>query len=109
MKVILRTLNSEADRAQLYFKGKWNDVGLNEIEQLTLYGVALVAEQLSVFADEKGIALLNTRGFLTEYAELLSKKSEKEGSIIKTCMCVCVKTWKIIIVKLQSSQEQVVV
>jgi hypothetical protein len=75
-----------ADRAQLYFKGKWMDVGLNEIEQLSLYGIALliiekegVAEQLSVFADEKGIALLNTRGFLTEYAEILSKKSEKEG------------------------------
>ncbi len=57
-----------------------------EIEQLSTYGIALliiekegVAEQLSVFADEKGIALLNTRGFLTEYAEILSKKSEKEG------------------------------
>jgi hypothetical protein len=37
------------------------------------------AEQLSIFADQKGIALLNTRGFLTEYAEILSKKSEKEG------------------------------
>jgi hypothetical protein len=75
-----------ADRAQLYFKGEWRDVGLKEIEQLSLYGIALliiekegVAEQLSVFADEKGIALLNTRGFLTEYAEILSKKSEKEG------------------------------
>jgi hypothetical protein len=51
-----------------------------------MYGIALliiekegVAEQLSVFADQKGIALLNTRGFLTEYAEILSKKSEKEG------------------------------
>ncbi|MFL6412592.1 MAG: hypothetical protein ACJ71K_15305 [Nitrososphaeraceae archaeon] len=75
-----------ADRAQLYFKGEWRDVGLKEIEQLSLYGIALliiekegVAEQLSLFADEKGIALLNTRGFLTEYAEILSKKSEKEG------------------------------
>ncbi|MFL6470344.1 MAG: hypothetical protein ACJ71H_05780, partial [Nitrososphaeraceae archaeon] len=75
-----------ADRAQLYFKDKWMDVGLKEIEQLSMYGIALliiekegVAEQLSVFADEKGIALLNTRGFLTEYAEILSKKSEKEG------------------------------
>ena len=75
-----------ADRAQLYFKGKWIDVGLKEIHQPSLYGIALliiekegVAEQLSVFADEKGIALLNTRGFLTEYAEILSKKSEKEG------------------------------
>jgi hypothetical protein len=75
-----------ADRAQLYFKGKWVDVGLKEIEQLSLYGIALliiekegVAEQLRVFADQKRIALLNTRGFLTEYAEILSKKSEKEG------------------------------
>jgi hypothetical protein len=75
-----------ADRAQLYFKGKWMDVGLKEIEQLSMYGIALliiekegVAEQLSVFADEKRIALLNTRGFLTEYAEILSNKSEKDG------------------------------
>ena len=51
-----------------------------------MYGIALliiekegVAEQLRIFADQKGIALLNTRGFLTEYAEILSKKSEKEG------------------------------
>jgi hypothetical protein len=75
-----------ADRAQLYFKGEWRDVGLKEIEQLSQYGIALliiekegVAQQLSVFADEEGIALLNTRGFLTEYAEILSKKSDKEG------------------------------
>jgi 5S rRNA maturation endonuclease (ribonuclease M5) len=75
-----------ADRAQLYFRGKWMDVGLKEIEQLSMYGIALliiekegVAEQLRIFADQKGIALLNTRGFLTEYAEILSKKSEKEG------------------------------
>src|SRR5919202_2313697 len=61
-------------------------VGLKEIEQLSLCGIVLliiekegVAEQLSIFADEKGIALLNTRGFLTEYADILSKKSEKEG------------------------------
>jgi hypothetical protein len=75
-----------ADRAQLYFKGKWMDVGLQEIEELSLYGIALliiekegVPEQLKIFADQKGIALLNTRGFLTEYAEILSKKSEQEG------------------------------
>jgi hypothetical protein len=75
-----------ADRAQLYFEGKWMDVRLKEIEQLSMYGIALliiekegVAEQLRVFADQKRIALLNTRGFLTEYAEILSKKSEQEG------------------------------
>jgi hypothetical protein len=75
-----------ADIAQLYFEGKWMDVGLKEIEQLSMYGIALliiekegVAEQLRVFADQKRIALLNTRGFLTEYAEILSKKSEQEA------------------------------
>jgi hypothetical protein len=75
-----------ADRAQFYFDGKWMDVGLKEIEQLSMYGIALliiekegVAEQLRLFADEKRIALLNTRGFLTEYAEILSRKSEEEG------------------------------
>jgi hypothetical protein len=75
-----------ADRAQLYFKGKWMDVGLKEIEEQSLYGVDMliiekegIAEQLGILADQKGIALLNTRGFLTEYAEILSRKSDKEG------------------------------
>ena len=75
-----------ADRAQLYFKGQWMDVGLKEIDELSLYGVDMliiekegIAEQLALFADQKGIALLNTRGFLTEYAEVLSKKSDIEG------------------------------
>jgi hypothetical protein len=31
-----------ADRAQLYFKGKWMDVGLKEIEELSLYGVDML-------------------------------------------------------------------
>jgi hypothetical protein len=34
-------------------------------------------KQRSPFADEKGIALLNTRGFLTEYASILSEQSGK--------------------------------
>ena len=75
-----------ADRAQLYFKGEWKDVGLREIDELVQYGTDMiiiekegVAEQLALFADDKGIALLNTRGFLTEYASILSTKSEKEG------------------------------
>ena len=38
-----------------------------------------VVKQLSPFADEKGIALLNTRGFLTEYASNLSEQSRKNG------------------------------
>jgi hypothetical protein len=56
------------------------DVDLKEIEALSLCGVDMliiekegIAEQLALFADQKGIALLNT------YAEVLSKKSREEG------------------------------
>jgi hypothetical protein len=75
-----------ADRAQLYFKGKWHDVGLEELNELMLYGTDMlivekegVVKQLAPFADEKGIALLNTRGFLTEYASILSQQSSDNG------------------------------
>jgi hypothetical protein len=75
-----------ADRAQLYFKGQWHDVGLEEICELVQYGTDMliiekegVVKQLAPFADEKGIALLNTRGFLTEYASILSEESSKNG------------------------------
>lgn len=75
-----------ADRAQLYFNGQWMDVEFNEIRELSLYGTDLIiiekegiVEQLKTFADEYGIALLNTRGFLTDYATILSEKSKKEG------------------------------
>ena len=62
------------------------DVGLEEIKELVKYGTDMliiekegVVEQLKSFADEYGIALLNTRGFLTEYADILQDKAEKEG------------------------------
>ena len=38
-----------------------------------------VAEVLSPFAEKMGIALLNTRGFLTEYASMLSNLSKENG------------------------------
>ncbi len=75
-----------ADRAQLYFKGEWHDVGLEEINDLVQYGTDMlivekegVVKQLAPFADEIGIALLNSRGFLTEYASILSEESSKNG------------------------------
>lgn len=75
-----------ADRAQLFFRGRWHDVGLDEIDKLVQLGTDMliiekegVAEVLSPFADKMGIALLNTRGFLTEYATTLSELSEKNG------------------------------
>jgi 5S rRNA maturation endonuclease (ribonuclease M5) len=77
---------SAAHRAQLHFKGEWHDVGLEEIDKLMTYGTDMliiekegVVKQLAPFADEKGVALLNTRGFLTEYASILSEKSGKNG------------------------------
>jgi hypothetical protein len=75
-----------ADRAQLFFRGRWHDVGLDELPSLMKMGTDLlviekegVAEVLSPFADKMGIALLNTRGFLTEYATMLSSLSKQQG------------------------------
>ncbi len=75
-----------ADRAQLYFRGQWYDVGLDELEKLMHFGTDMliiekegVAEVLSPYAEKMGIALLNTRGFLTEYATMLSHLSKKNG------------------------------
>jgi Protein of unknown function C-terminus (DUF2399) len=75
-----------ADRAQLYFGGQWYDVGLEEMNDLVQYGTDMViiekegvVKQLTPFADEKGIALLNTRGFLTEYASILSEQASNKG------------------------------
>jgi hypothetical protein len=75
-----------ADRAQLYFKGTWHDVGFDDLERLMQMGTDLiiiekegVAEVLAPFVDRKGIALLNTRGFLTEYATMLSELASKNG------------------------------
>ena len=71
-----------ADRAQLYFKGIWHEVAFDYLERLMHMGTDLliiekegVAQVLTPFADKKGIALLNTRGFLTEYTSKLSELS----------------------------------
>ena len=75
-----------ADRAQFYFRGQWHNVGLDELDELMHLGTDMliiekegVAEVLSPFADKMGIALLNTRGFLTEYASMLSNLSKENG------------------------------
>ncbi len=74
-----------AERAQLYFKGESLGVGFDQLEELAKKGTDLliiekegVADVLAPFADEKGIAILNTRGFLTEYAKELSELAEEE-------------------------------
>jgi hypothetical protein len=75
-----------ADRAQIYFRGRWEDVGIDELDTLMHYGVdVLIIEKegapqaLSHYADEYGIALVNTRGFLTENVSILSSLAKKSN------------------------------
>ena len=74
-----------ADRAQLYFRGKWSDVGFEEVRQLAEKGTDLlfiekegVAEILAPM-DKEGIALLNSRGFAVEYAQDLLELANTKG------------------------------
>ena len=75
-----------AERAQLYFDNQVLGVSFNQLEELMKKGTDLlviekegVADVLMDFANRLGIAILNTRGFLTEYAEELSELAENEG------------------------------
>jgi len=75
-----------ADRAQLYYSGKWTNVGLDEIETQVDYGTDMiiiekegVIVQNSLFSNGKRIALLNTRGFLVEYASKLARLASERG------------------------------
>lgn len=75
-----------AERAQLYFDGQVLGVSFNQLEELMKKGTDLlviekegIADVLMDFANRWGIAILNTRGFLTEYAEELSELAENEG------------------------------
>ena len=75
-----------ADRAQLYYNGKWTNVGLDEIERRVDYGTDMtiiekegVIVQISLFSNRKRIALLNTRGFLVEYASKLARLASEKG------------------------------
>jgi hypothetical protein len=75
------------DTGYLYFRGKRYAVSLDELDKLKMKGVAVttiekqgIAEKLSYKANDYGIALLSTRGFLTENAVDLSDLSELNGS-----------------------------
>ena len=78
-----------AERAQLYFRGELYGVGIDEIPNLAQVGTDLIiiekegaVEALRPFADKHGIALIYTRGFLTEYVIELSKKSGSNIAIL---------------------------
>lgn len=78
-----------AERAQLYFKGEFRGVNLDDIPNLAKMGTDLIiiekegaVKALGPFADKYGIALLNTRGFLTEYAIDVAKETGSNISIL---------------------------
>jgi hypothetical protein len=72
-----------ASRAELYFRGESYGVGFDEIEKLIEKGTDLIiiekegaVEILGPYADKYGIALLYTRGFATEYAFEVSRRTK---------------------------------
>jgi hypothetical protein len=63
-------------RAELYFNGVWSSVSFGKIGKLAEKGTDIVCvekqgvpEVLTEWADKFGIALLNSRGHLTEYGK----------------------------------------
>jgi 5S rRNA maturation endonuclease (ribonuclease M5) len=75
-----------AERAQLYFDGQVLGVSFDQLEELMKKGTDLlviekegIADVLMGYANSRGIAILNSRGFLTEYATELSDLAEQNG------------------------------
>jgi hypothetical protein len=76
-------------RAIEYFEGEWHSVAWDSIRALSEDGVDVVCiekegvcEILTEWADVYGIALVNTRGHLTEYCERLMHEVGKHGACI---------------------------
>lgn len=74
-------------RASLYFQGTWTSVSFDAIDELAEKGTDLifiekegVPEVLTEFADKYGVALVNSRGYLTEYGKDLMKAANKSGA-----------------------------
>lgn len=76
-------------RAELYFDGMWSSVSFSRIDKLAEKGTDIVCiekqgvpEVLTEWADKYGIALLNSRGHLTEYGKDLMEVARKSGAHI---------------------------
>lgn len=74
-------------RAALYFGGEWVSVSFDSINKLAEKGTDIIfiekegiAEVLTHWADKFGIAMVNTRGHLTEYGKELMKAAKKLGA-----------------------------
>src|SRR5215216_5168383 len=74
-------------RATMYFNGKWTSVSYDAIEDLARNGTDIifiekkgVVELFCEYADDFGIALVDTQGFLTDYAKDLVKAGGISGA-----------------------------
>ncbi|MGC1133753.1 MAG: hypothetical protein WA941_13085 [Nitrososphaeraceae archaeon] len=76
-------------RAELYFDGGWSSVSFGKIKELAGKGTDIVCiekqgvpEVLTDWADKYGIALLNSRGHLTEYGKDLMDAARTSGALV---------------------------
>jgi hypothetical protein len=66
--------------ASMYFEGSWHDISFNSLEVLAQKGTDIIfiekrdiVQTLGQYADKWGIALVNTRGLLSDYAKDLAE------------------------------------
>jgi len=74
-------------RAELYFNGEWKSVSFDAINELAEKGTDIVfiekqgiAEVLTDYANKYGIAMVNTRGYLSEYGNDLINAATRSGA-----------------------------
>lgn len=74
-------------RAELYFDGHWTSVSFDNVKSLAEKGTDIifvekegVPEILTFWVDKYGIAVVNTRGHLTEYGKDLMNVAKKSGA-----------------------------
>lgn len=76
-------------RAEMYFDGRWESVSFDSIEELAQKGTDIVfiekegiIDELKEHADKFGIAMVNSRGYLVEYAHDLMNAAKSSGANI---------------------------
>lgn len=76
-------------RAELYFDGGWESVSFDAIKELAAKGTDLIfiekegiIDELKGHADKYGVAMVNSRGYLTEYAHDLIETAKDSGANI---------------------------
>jgi hypothetical protein len=76
-------------RAELYFDSSWESVSFDAITELAAKGTDLIfiekegiIDELKGHADKYGFSMVNSRGYLTEYAHELIEAANKSGANI---------------------------